>query len=339
MMFWITSRLVFNAAGYASQPRNEEPSDHDPSDMRCCGIGAVDSRSPVVQKSFEALYPKHGTDERQVCRSFKVQLRDEPSPPHSQLKDGNYFIHPDATQMRSLTVREAGASDISDNYFEGSQGWQHGQVGVLFRSDGPADCRVVHFTCAVEQGFRPFVPTVWLQASQRCFGVGLECTFPDCPDTPSACRSAATARSRVRLAASFSAQNSTGCRLVPATCMGVPEASVDDDCGTVLGQHEIGLSRQVLRRQAIAKAQLVKVSANDQLRLRITERIEAIIRDRTGIPSQPLNDPGRCRWMVARFDFRSGFEEIDDSRVRGAGAVGCILLACCCCEYVDSPED
>lgn len=118
---------------------NHETRSHQIEDLQryafVAAFGAVHSRSPRGAEEFpEALHPKHRnwTSGKFVDR-FKVQLRDEPSltiTSHLK-KDGHYFIHPDATQMRSLTVREAARlQTFPDNYFfEGSQGWQYGQVG------------------------------------------------------------------------------------------------------------------------------------------------------------------------------------------------------------------
>lgn len=117
---------------------SHEPRPHMDSDLIryffCSVFRKVKGRNPTVNDFPASLAPNHKSwNSGKFVDRFKVQGIDTPSSTITShiSKDGHYFIHPDSTQCRSLTVREAARlQSFPDSYmFIGKRTNQFHQVG------------------------------------------------------------------------------------------------------------------------------------------------------------------------------------------------------------------
>lgn len=119
---------------------NHETRSHMPSDLGRYLYAAVFAQlrgySPKGHEEFalKGLAPNHANwKSGKFADRFRVQRYGAPSTTVTShiSKDGHYFIHPDPSQCRSLTVREAARlQTFPDNYFfQGNRTQQYHQVG------------------------------------------------------------------------------------------------------------------------------------------------------------------------------------------------------------------
>lgn len=120
---------------------NHEARGHMSSDLRRYAYAAAYAKcgnkvSPKGHEQFQlaGLRPEHANWETgKFADRFRVQVSGAPSTTITShiSKDGHYFIHPDVSQCRSLTVREAARlQTFPDNYFfQGNRTQQFHQVG------------------------------------------------------------------------------------------------------------------------------------------------------------------------------------------------------------------
>lgn len=113
---------------------------HMPSDLQrylyAASFAKINGVSPKINQFPKLLLPAHEnvtSDSVPFSDRFRVQMADGPSTTVVAhiAKDGHYYIHPDPSQCRSLTVREAARlQTFPDNYFfEGNKTQQYTQVG------------------------------------------------------------------------------------------------------------------------------------------------------------------------------------------------------------------
>ncbi|MDZ7697512.1 MAG: DNA cytosine methyltransferase [Deltaproteobacteria bacterium] len=115
---------------------------HMPSDIQryffASCFASVKKTTPMLRDFPKRLLPEHKNVQAAIKKGnfndrFRVQVEDFPATTITShiSKDGHYFIHPDPSQARSLTVREAARiQTFPDNFFFcGPRSQQYIQVG------------------------------------------------------------------------------------------------------------------------------------------------------------------------------------------------------------------
>ncbi len=129
-------KFVYDSIG--GEIISHEPRPHMDTDLVryffCSVFRKIKGRNPTVIDFPPSLAPNHKSwNTGKFVDRFKVQGADTPSSTITShiSKDGHYFIHPDPTQCRSLTVREAARlQSFPDSYvFMGKRTNQFHQVG------------------------------------------------------------------------------------------------------------------------------------------------------------------------------------------------------------------
>lgn len=117
---------------------NHQARNHMPMDLvrylYASTVAEQEKASPKASDFPAALAPNHKNwDSGKFADRFRVQVRGRPSTTVTShiSKDGHYFIHPDPSQCRSLTVREAARLQTfpDDYFFEGNRTEQYVQTG------------------------------------------------------------------------------------------------------------------------------------------------------------------------------------------------------------------
>jgi len=139
----LSSKLQPNLSAFMDDPKligvsGHETRGHMPSDLArylyAACFAKAEEKSPRAHQFPAILAPNHRNwNSGKFNDRFRVQVGSAPASTVTShiSKDGHYFIHPDPTQCRSLTVREAARlQTFPDNYhFMGNRTEQFVQVG------------------------------------------------------------------------------------------------------------------------------------------------------------------------------------------------------------------